>query len=85
MAGERRALVARIERSDIRDRCCPHVRCAHAGYAGTAYAGLKPRLLQCRAGFRRRQRIQKRLHRRPLFARDHQREIIMLFRQRNEA
>ena len=44
----------------------------------------KPRLRQCVTTFLRRQRIEKRLHRRTLLSRRHQREIIMLFRERNE-
>src|SRR6266478_7598067 len=45
----------------------------------------KPRLYQRRAAFLRRQRLEKRLHGGALFARRHQREIIVLFGQRNEA
>src|SRR5258708_7345033 len=44
----------------------------------------KSRLLQRRAAFFRRQRLQKRLHRRAIFPRRHQREIIMLFGERNK-
>src|SRR6266700_2547658 len=41
-------------------------------------------LLQRRASLIRAERIKKGLHRQTLFARYHQREVIMLFRQRNE-
>ena len=45
----------------------------------------KSRPLQCRTTFLRRQRCEKCLHRRTLLASRHQRKIIMLFRERNEA
>src|SRR6202023_4052830 len=54
-------------------------------WTGVESSRPKPRLYQRRAALLRRERLKKRLHRGAVFARRHQREIIMLFRQRNEA